>query len=291
MNAPFLIQNLIFGVFTGALYGLAAAGLSLVFGVLRVLNVAHGELVMIGGYASFWLFALYGLDPFLSLLLTMPLMFAVGLGLHQGLFTYVEALDEEPRIKNSLLIGFGLALALHNLAIRLWTADERAITTAYSGAVVTIAGLVFPLVRLGALAIAFVAIAALHVFLRRTYVGKAIRATAEDWEAALLMGIDNRRTYLVAFALGSALAGVAGTLVSVGHSINPSIGPEWTLKALIVVVLAGLGSMPGTFLGGLLLGLAESGSTLVIGGAYREVVGLVIFLLVLMVRPQGLFGR
>lgn len=291
MNAPFLIQNLIFGVFTGALYGLAAAGLSLVFGVLRVLNVAHGELVMIGGYASFWLFALYGLDPFLSLLLTMPLMFAVGLGLHQGLFTYVEALDEEPRIKNSLLIGFGLALALHNLAIRLWTADERAITTAYSGAVVTIAGLVFPLVRLGALATAFVAIAALHVFLRRTYLGKAIRATAEDWEAALLMGIDNRRTYLVAFALGSALAGVAGTLVSVGHSINPSIGPEWTLKALIVVVLAGLGSMPGTFLGGLLLGLAESGSTLVIGGAYREVVGLVIFLLVLMVRPQGLFGR
>lgn len=291
MNAPFLIQNLIFGVFTGALYGLAAAGLSLVFGVLRVLNVAHGELVMIGGYASFWLFALYGLDPFLSLLLTMPLMFAVGLGLHQGLFTYVEALDEEPRIKNSLLIGFGLALAFHNLAIRLWTADERAITTAYSGAVVTIAGLVFPLVRLGGLAVAFVAIAALHVFLRRTYLGKAIRATAEDWEAALLMGIDNRRTYLVAFALGSALAGVAGTLVSVGHSINPSIGPEWTLKALIVVVLAGLGSMPGTFLGGLLLGLAESGSTLVIGGAYREVVGLVIFLLVLMVRPQGLFGR
>lgn len=221
----------------------------------------------------------------------MPLMFAVGLGLHQGLFTYVEALDEEPRIKNSLLIGFGLALAFHNLAIRLWTADERAITTAYSGAVVTIAGLVFPLVRLGGLAVAFVAIAALHVFLRRTYLGKAIRATAEDWEAALLMGIDNRRTYLVAFALGSALAGVAGTLVSVGHSINPSIGPEWTLKALIVVVLAGLGSMPGTFLGGLLLGLAESGSTLVIGGAYREVVGLVIFLLVLMVRPQGLFGR
>ena len=125
MSAPFLIQNLIFGLFTGALYGLAAAGLSLVFGVLRVLNVAHGELVMIGGYASFWLFALYGLDPFLSLLLTMPLMFAIGLGLHQGLFTYVETLDEEPRIKNSLLIGFGLALAFHNLAIRLWTADER----------------------------------------------------------------------------------------------------------------------------------------------------------------------
>lgn len=291
MSAQFIAQNLIFGVLTGALYGLAAAGLSLVFGVLRVLNVAHGELVMIGGYASFWLSALFGLDPFLSLGLTVPLMFVVGLGFHQGLFARVQTLDEEPRIKNSLLIGFGLSLALHNLAIRLWTADDRAISTAYSGATLILGGLVFPLVRLGALATAFIAIFAVHLFLRRTYAGQAIRATAEDWEAALLMGIDIRRTYLVAFALGSALAGTAGTLVSVGYSINPSIGLEWTLKALIVVVLAGLGSMPGTFFGGLLLGLAESGSALALGGPYREVVGLVIFLLVLMVRPQGLFGR
>ncbi|MGQ0550894.1 MAG: branched-chain amino acid ABC transporter permease [Armatimonadota bacterium] len=291
MTAQFVAQNLIFGLLTGALYGLAAAGLSLVFGVLRVLNVAHGELVMIGGYASFWLFALYGLDPFLSLSLTMPLMFVVGLGLHQGLFARVQTLAEEPRIKNSLLIGFGLSLALHNLAIRLWTADDRSISTAYSGTTLTLGGLVFPLVRLGALAVAFVAIFALHLFLRRTYAGQAIRATAEDWEAASLMGIDIRRTYLLAFALGSALAGTAGALVSVGYSVNPSIGLEWTLKALIVVVLAGLGSMPGTFLGGLLLGLAESASALLIGGAYREVVALVIFLLVLMIRPQGLFGR
>ncbi len=291
MSLPFLIQRLIFGLLTGAVYGLAAAGLSLVFGVLQVLNVAHGELVMIGGYASFWLFARTGLDPFVSLLLTMPLMFAIGLGLHQGLFTRVETLDQEPRIKNSLLIGFGLALALQNLAIRLWTADERSIATAYSGAVITLGGLVFPVVRLGGLVTAVVAIGALHLFLRTTYMGKAIRGTSQDWEAALLMGIDIRRTYLVAFALGAALAGAAGTLVSVGYSINPSIGLEWTLKALIVVVLAGLGSMPGTLLGGLLLGLAESGSAVVIGGAYQEVVSLVIFLLVLMVRPQGLFVR
>ncbi len=291
MSAQFVVQNLIFGVLTGALYGLAAAGLSLVFGVLRVLNVAHGELIMIGGYASFWLFALYDLDPFLSLVLTMPLMFVIGLGLHQGLFTHVGTLDEEIRIKNSLLIGFGLTLAFHNLAIRLWTADERAITTVYSGSVIALWGLVIPLVRLAALAIALVVITGMHLFLNRTYAGQAIRATAEDWEAALLMGIDIRRTYLIAFALGAALAGVAGTLVSVGYSINPSIGLEWTLKALIVVVLAGLGSMPGTLLGGLLLGLAESASALAFGGTYREVVALVIFVLVLMLRPQGLFAR
>ena len=268
-------QNLIFGLLTGAIYGLAAAGLSLVFGVLRVLNVAHGELIMVGGYASFWLFASFGVDPFVSLVITAPLMFVIGLGVHQGIFMHVETLDEEPRIKNSLLLGFGLALALHNLAVRLWTADERAVATAYSGAVLIVRGLVFPWVRLGALGVAVVVIVAVHLFLRHTYPGRAIRAVAEDWEAALLAGIDVRRTYLIAFALGSALAGVAGTLVSVAYSINPSIGPEWTLKALIVVVL----------------GVAEAGSALVLGSAYREVVSLVLFLLVLMIKPQGLFGR
>ena len=134
-------------------------------------------------------------------------------------------------------------------------------------------------------------ILALHLFLTRTYLGKGIRATAEDWQAATLVGIDIRRTYLIAFALGTALAGVAGTLVTVGYAVSPSIGLEWTLKALVVVVLAGLGSVFGTFLGGVLLGVAEAASVLFIGGAYREVIGLVLFVLVLLVRPQGLFGR
>jgi branched-chain amino acid transport system permease protein len=291
MSLQFIGQNLAFGLLTGALYGLAAAGLSLVFGVLRVLNVAHGELIMLGGYATFWLFASYELDPFLSLGIVVPAMFVVGIVLHQGLFARVETLDEEPRIKNSLLIGFGLALVFQNMAVRLWTADERAVNTAYSGAVVAAGGLVFPVVRVASLGVAALAIAVLHLFLQRTDLGQAIRATAEDWQAALLMGIDVRRTYVVAFAIGSALAGIAGTLVTVGYSINPSIGLEWTLKALVVVVLAGLGSMPGTLLGGLLLGGAESVSALVLGGPYREVVALVLFVLVLMVRPQGLFGR
>jgi branched-chain amino acid transport system permease protein len=291
MTPQFIGQNLVSGLLTGALYGLAATGLSLVFGVLRVLNVAHGELIMLGGYATFWLFASHAVDPFLSLVLVVPAMFAVGIALHQGLFARVETLDEEPRVKNSLLIAFGVALVFHNLAIRLWTADERAVNPVYSGAVIDAGGLVFPLVRVASLGVAAAAVAALHLFLRRTDLGRAIRATAEDWQAALLMGIDVRRTYIVAFAIGSTLAGVAGTLVTVGYSINPSIGLEWTLKALVVVVLAGLGSMPGTLLGGLLLGAAESASAVALGGAYREVVALVLFVLVLMVRPQGLFGR
>jgi branched-chain amino acid transport system permease protein len=285
-----LTQQLILGVLVGGLYGLAAAGLSLTFGVLRVLNVAHGELLMLGGYGTFWLFTLWQIDPFLSLLGVGPALFVLGLILYWALFQFVVKAHEEVRIKNSLLIGFGLTLVFHTLAIRLWTADERAVTTAYAGAVIKIGAFAIPLVRLSSLLLAFAFLTALHLFLAKSRWGRAIRATAEDWEAAALMGIPVGKTYLLAFALGTALAGIAGGLVSVSYSISPSIGLEWTLKALIVVVLAGLGSLFGAFAGGILLGVAEATSAVVLGGAYREVVGLVLFLIILLVRPQGLFG-
>jgi branched-chain amino acid transport system permease protein len=286
-----LAQQILLGLLIGGLYGLAAAGLSLVFGVLKVLNVAHGELIMLGGYGAFWLVALFGIDPFASLVLVLPLSLLLGVVLYWGLFGFVVRADEETRVKNSLLIGFGLALALHALAVRLWTADERSIPTPYGGAVIMVGELSIPVVRLLSLAVAFALIGGLHLLLKHWRWGQAIRATAEDWQAALLTGIDVRRAYLLAFALGTGLAGAAGMLVSVGYSISPSIGLEWTLKALIVVVLAGLGSMIGTFVGGLFLGVAEAASAMAFGGPYREVVGLVIFIVVLLLRPRGLFGR
>ncbi len=285
-----LTQQLILGLLVGGLYGLAAAGLSLTFGVLRVLNVSHGELLMLGGYGAFWLFNLWQIDPFLSLVAVGPAMFVLGLLLYWMLFQFVVKAHEDIRIKNSLLIGFGLTLILHTMAIRLWTADERAVTTAYAGAVVRIGAFAIPLVRLTSLVLAFAILTALHLFLAKARWGRAIRATAEDWEAAALMGIPVGKTYLLAFALGTALAGIAGGLVSVSYSISPSIGLEWTLKALIVVVLAGLGSLFGSFAGGIVLGLAEATSVALLGGPYREVVGLVLFLIILLVRPQGLFG-
>lgn len=286
-----LTQQLILGFLVGGLYGLAAAGLSLTFGVLRVLNVAHGELLMLGGYGTFWLFTLWQIDPFLSLLGVAPAMFALGLVLYWALFQFIVKAHEETRIKNSLLIGFGLTLVIHALAIHLWTADERAVTPAYAGTVLRIAGFAIPLIRLASVALAFAILTGLHFFLAKARWGRAIRATAEDWEAAALMGIPVGRTYLLAFALGTALAGIAGGLVSVSYSISPSIGVEWTLKALIVIVLAGLGSLFGSFAGGIVLGLAEAASVVFLGGPYREVVGLVLFLIILLVRPQGLFGR
>ncbi len=291
MSPEPVVQILVYGLFVGGLYGIAAVGLSLVFGVLRVLNVAHGELLMLGGYMSFWLFALFRVDPFVSLLATVPLLFVFGGLLHLSLFRHVIHFHEEEKIKNSLLISFGLALVLQNLAITLWTADERSITTAYAGLGASAGGVSLPFTRLAALGVALIVIATVHVFMHATYVGKAIRATAADWEAASLAGVNVHRIYLLTFALGAALAGAAGTLVSVGSSIAPGIGVAWTLKAMVVVILAGMGSIFGALAAGLMLGTAEAVSIFIAGPAFREVVGLILFLAVLLFRPQGLFGR
>jgi branched-chain amino acid transport system permease protein len=285
-----LAQNIVFGILIGALYGLAALGLSLVFGVTKFLNVAHGELLMFGGYASFWLFKLLDLDPFLSLPLNIIFMVLIGLLLYQLVFVRMVKLDVETKIKNTMLVGFGLTLILQNLATIFWTADDRGITTAYSSQVLTFMNIRFPVVRLASFGIALVCLVGLQLFLRKTYTGKAIRATVEDWEAASLMGINIHRVYLLSFVLGATLAGIAGALVSVTFSIDPSMGMHWTLKALIVMVLGGLGSFTGTFVGGVLLGATESATSFLISGNYREVVGLLLFLLVLIFRPQGLLG-
>jgi len=257
MSLESLAQNLVFGLFVGSIYGVAAVGLALVFGVLKVLNIAHGELLMIAGYLSFWLFTLLGVDPFASLLVTIPALFVLGLALDRLVFRYMTRLTGETRIKNSLLVSFGLTLVLQNLVILLFSADERAIQVRYAGAGLDAFGLALPFTRLWSLLIALAAVVAMHLFLHHTYPGKAFRATAEDWEAAELAGIDVRRTYMLTFALGAALAGIAGTLVGIGYGITPDIGLAWTLKALVVVVLAGAGSVLGAFPAGLLLGVVE----------------------------------
>jgi branched-chain amino acid transport system permease protein len=285
-----LVQNLAFGVLVGSLYGLAAVGLSLVFGVTKILNVAHGELLMFGGYASFWAVTLLGIDPFLSIIPAVIFLAVIGYILYKLIFSRLVKLDESVKIQNTLLVGFGLSLILQNIALRLWSADTRGITTFYSGYAVTSFGIRFPVVRVASLVIALVTLLALELFLRRTYTGKALRATVENWEAATLMGIDIQKVYMLAFVMGASLAAIAGTLVSVGYSIDPMMGLNWTLTSLIVMVLGGLGSIIGTFVGGIVLGVTQSATGFFLSQSYREVVGLVLFLLVLVFRPQGLFG-
>lgn len=285
-----VIQSAIFGIFVGAIYGLAAVGFSFVFGVMRILNIAHGELIMIGGYAAFFLFSTFRLDPFLSLPAVAIIIFLLGAVLYKVLFSHVIKLSEGLRTNTSLLISFGLILIISQIAVLSFTADERSVTTAYTGLGIQIFNIYFPYLRIGILFVSVILIFGLQVFLRKTFLGKCIRAAAENWESATLMGINIARVYLVSFALASALAGIAGSMVVVGYSINPAMGLEWMLKALVVSILAGIGSIGGAFVAGVLLGVVESISAIYLG-PYMQVVGLVIFLLVLMLRPQGLFGK
>ena len=242
-----IVQNLTFGLFVGSIYGVAAAGLALVFGVLKMLNVAHGELLMLGGYVSFWLFTLLGVDPFISLLIVIPSLFVIGVLLDRFVFRFLVPLSGETKLKNSLLVSFGLTLILQNTAQQLFTADERSVQLSYAGTSLNLLGITLPYTRLIMLGIALVTILALHLLLQRTYPGKAIRAVAEDGESAALAGINVSRTYLYTLGLSAALAGIAGSLVVVGYGVDPSIGLTWTLKALIVVTLAGTGSVLGAF--------------------------------------------
>ncbi len=291
MSIESFAQTLVFGLFVGGIYGIAAMGLAMVFGVLKMLNIAHGELLMLGGYVSFWAFRAYGVDPFVSLIIVIPALFLVGLLLDRVVYRHIVRLQGEEKIKNSLLVSFGLTLVLQNLAQWGFTADERTIQVAYMGTGFNLAGVALPYTRLGSFGIALAVALLLHLFLHRTYFGKAILATAEDWEAAELAGINIHRVYMLTFALGASLAAIAGTFVTITYGISPSIGVIWTLKALIVVVLAGTGSILGAFPAGLLLGLVEAVSGAFIGSTYREVIGLVIFVFVLILRPQGLFVR
>jgi branched-chain amino acid transport system permease protein len=211
--------------------------------------------------------------------------------LYQVLFRFVVRYDIETRIKNSLLISFGLVLVLQAIAVFLFTGDDRTIVTGYSSDAIVIGPVRIAWVRLAGFVVAVIAAFVLDWLLNRTTFGHAVRATAEDWALASLSGIDVRRVYMIAFAISAGLAGLAGSMVSLGYSVSPSIGLSWTLKALIVIVLAGLGSMRGIVVAGMLLGLVEGLASVWVGSAYRGVVALVVFLIVLSLRPQGLFGR
>ena len=289
MSWEILGQVFVFGIFIGALYGLAAIGFSFVFGVMKVLNIAHGSLLMLGAYGSFWLFSLCHIDPYLSIPIVAIGVFLIGVAMYRGLMASLIKLPETLKINTSLLVAFGAILILDNLAIMFFTADERSITPSYSGSGIELFGMILPFTRLAALGLTILVILALQQFLTKTYSGKSIRAVAQNWESASLVGINVQRTYLASFGLSAILASIAGALVGIGWAISPSMGLEWTLKAMIVVCLGGMGSIVGTLVAGLILGVVESLSALFIG-PYMEAVGLLMLLLVISLRPQGLFG-
>jgi branched-chain amino acid transport system permease protein len=281
-----LAQVAVNGLLLGGTYALVAIGLTLIFGVVRVVNFAQGEFLMIGMYLAFWLFTLLGADPYLGLFLTAPAVFALGLLVHRAV---IRPLFTAP--SNALiLVTFGLSLILQNGALLLWRSDPRAIETPYSNAALTAGGLVLSVPRLVVLVAALVIVVGLTLFLRRTYWGMAMSAVAQDRKAAVLMGVNVHRVYMVAFALGVGLEAVAGALLLPVYSVTPSTGGTFTIVAFVVVVLGGMGNVAGALLAGLIIGLVESFSGFFISPQLQGALYYVMFVVMLVARPQGLLG-
>jgi branched-chain amino acid transport system permease protein len=270
----------------GGLYALVALGLTLIFGVMKVINFAHGSLMMLAMYATFTLASRLGIDPYLSLLLTVPAGFVLGYAIERSVIATVLGAAEH----NQLLMTLGLALFLDNLALVIFKADPRTLLVAYSQHTVGLGTLRLNLPRVLAFAGAVAITAALALFLKKTDLGKALRAAAEEREGAALVGIPVPRVHAVAFGLGSACVAAAGTMAVPFFYVSPEVGSTFVITAFVVVVLGGLGSFPGALLGGVLVGVVESLGGLFLHGSLAQIGIFALFILVLLVRPTGLLG-
>jgi branched-chain amino acid transport system permease protein len=286
-------QVIISGVLVGALYALIAYGLGLIMGIMKFLNIAHGSFLILGGYVSFWLFTLWGINPYISIPLVIIAMFIIGLILYKlTLSPLLKLPDIDMRISTSMLITFGVMYVLDNTMTLIWTPDSRSIIASYTGQAINIFDIKLSIVGLCGLGIAILTAVALYFILSRTYFGKHVRAATQDAEAASLCGVNVHLTYLISCGIAMALAGVAGVVIVSSYSITPTGGLSWLLIGIVVMVLAGEGNINTILPAGIILGLVESASVFVVGAPYRQAVALVVFIIVLMFRPQGLFtGR
>jgi branched-chain amino acid transport system permease protein len=282
-----ILQLLISGILLGGVYALVSIGLTLIFGVLDVVNFAHGEFLMIGMYAAFWLCTLLNIDPYLSILLVAPLLFFVGLFVGRTVIRQTIGAPSSVQIFATV----GVSLILMNGALVLWKADFRSIPTVYGSAAIRLGPIFIGYPQLMSFIGAIVFSAMLFPFLRYTYIGKAIRATAQDRRAAMLMGIDIQKIYTFTFGIGIALVGIASSLLAPIYSIYPGVGAQFVLVAYVAVVLGGLGNIPGAILGSIIIGITETFSGFFISPGWRQGIYYAVFILVLIFRPQGLFGQ
>jgi branched-chain amino acid transport system permease protein len=281
-----LVQSLVSGILTGSLYAMIGVGLTIIFGVMRIINMAHGDMVMLGMYGAFWALTAWGLDPFLSILIWIPAAFVLGVFVYRFLLRKIVPGGE----LNTLLFTAGLSLFIANLALLVWSGDYRTIKLDYGVMPLRPFGIAVP-VPLGiAFGMAIGITASLYWFLIHTDTGRAIRATSQEPEAAALMGVNIARMEVVTFGVGTALACGAGVLLAPSLYLYPTVGEILVAKCFVIVVLGGLGSVPGAIAGGLLLGLVESLGAVYVSVAYKDAIGFVMFLLVLLFRPSGLFG-
>jgi branched-chain amino acid transport system permease protein len=287
-----VLQASINGVMMGSMYGLTALGLTLIFGVMKVVNFAHGSLLMVGMFSAYWLIRLTGMHPLLALCIVPPVLFFFGYYMQNFIIKPVFKAEREVREPLTVIIvTTGVWYVLDNLALMLFGAEYRTVKTAISGTSFSMGEIIVSWPKLMGFLVTMASAGGLYLFLLKTRMGKAIRATSLDREAANLMGIDQYKVYNVAFGIGTALAGVAGCVLIPFYYVYPSVGVVFDIRAFIIVVLGGLGSIGGAVVGGLVVGLIESVFAQFMTSTWTEAIIYAIFLVILFVKPSGLFGH
>ncbi len=281
------LQTLVAGVLIGGIYGLIGIGMTLIMGVMGIINLAHGQLMMVAMYITFVLHAYLKIDPYLSLLVAMPALFFLGIFLQKLLLNPLMEVDAILP-ENQVLMTVGMGMVLAEIARFIFSSDYKSVVTGYSGKAFFLGNISFSLPMTIAFGFAVLLTIALFWFLLKTDLGRAIRATAQDKEAAVLMGVNSGQVTVITFGIGSGLVAAAGSLLMPIFYLYPDIGGPFTLKAFVITILGGMGSTVGAIVGGITLGIAESLGATYIGMGYKEMVGFVIFLLVLIFLPGGL---
>jgi branched-chain amino acid transport system permease protein len=291
VTGSLLFDIAVTGLITGGIYALVALGLNLQYGLMRVLNVAHGEFLMLGAYVSYSLHTGWEVNPLLTLLITGPGAFGAGLVIHRLLYARVLAQTEarESLESRSLLLSFGLLFALQNAALLVWSADLKGYS--YLATPLRVLGAVFPANRALAATVALALSVGFYVYLRLSLTGKAIRALMDEPEGAQLVGVDLTRLHGICFGLGIAMAAITGSLISMLFELTPFIGLPYTVTALVVVILGGLGNVVGSLLGALLLGVVETAGVYLVSSDIRLISSYAVLSLILILKPSGLFAR
>jgi branched-chain amino acid transport system permease protein len=282
-----LASTITMGIMLGGLYALVALGLSIVFGVMRLINVAHGDLLLLASYLALTLMTYLGLDPIIGLVVVIPALFFIGFVVQKYLLNRAFTISMEA----PLIIAFGISIVLQNVFQILWSPLSRGLTTSYTLKSFSIGALNLPLVYLLDFFVGVIVMIFLHQFLHKTYLGKAINAASQDRRAAHLMGINTKQVYAFAFAIAMAIAAIAGVFVGLTFPFTPQSGVSFLIIAFGVVVLGGLGSIAGTFVGGLVMGLAQTLGGYFLGTNAQMLIAYLIVIVLLATRPQGLFGR
>jgi branched-chain amino acid transport system permease protein len=286
MEASGITQAFVSGLLMGGVYGLVALGLSLVFGVMKIINFAQGSFMMLGMYVSYWAFVLFGLDPYASMFISLMVLFVIGFLVQ--LFLIDPVIDTPEH--NPLLVTLGLWLFLDNLALFLWSPDFRVTKVSYAAKTFMVGGIILSLPRLMAFAFAFIVAFLLYLFLKKTDMGKAIRAIQDEKVGAKLMGINVDKMNHITFGIGAACAGIAGSVITPIFHVEPGVGDTFVITAFVVVVLGGLGNFMGALVGGLILGVFEAMGAIFLSGSLKMLIIYLIFFLVLLFKPTGLFG-